>query len=221
MRVYVELADKDTAEKICTAVSLSGGVVVARQIDADLYVGEKVHPFLETVLISSTVPADLTGIIDILLPSQSLEYYLMKFKLICHYSVYSLGLEDFLNEEIYKSRRYSFPLSILMTRVMNSTEELLPRIYSIFKSQARESDKLFIHDKSIIMVLPYTNLDGAKIFARRLLRRSKTVNYAGKTPEIVISIAQSSGDDDAIELLEKLEYSVSKAIQTGQRISIV
>jgi len=218
MRVYVELSDKDTFEKLCSAISLSGGVVVARQIDADLFVGERIHPFLDTVLVSNEVPEDLDGVIDVLLPSRSLEYYLLKFRMIFYSLAYGVSLEDFLNEEIYKSHRYNFPLSVLMARLVNFDVHFLERIYNVFKTQARESDKLFVHDSSIIGVLPYTDLEGAKVFAKRVLRRSRTVNYSGKTPELVISVAQVSRDDEAFDLLGKLEFIIERAIQTGQRI---
>lgn len=218
MRVYVELSDKDTFEKLCSAISLSGGVVVARQIDADLFVGEKIHSFLGTVLIANEVPEDLTGVIDVLLPSRSLEYYLLKFRMIFYSLAYGVSLEDFLNEEIYKSHRYNVPLSVLMARLVNFDVHFLERIYNVFKTQARESDKLFVHDSSIIGVLPYTDLEGAKVFAKRVLRRSRTINYSGKTPELVISVAQVSRDDEAFDLLGKLEFIIERAIQTGQRI---
>ncbi|WP_448524228.1 hypothetical protein [Pseudothermotoga sp.] len=218
MRVYVELSDKDTFEKLCSAISLSGGVVVARQIDADLFVGERIHPFLDTVLVSNEVPEDLDGVVDVLLPSRSLEYYLLKFRMIFYSMAYGIGLEDFLNEEIYKSHRYNFPLSVLMARLVNFDVHFLQRIYNVFKSEARESDKLFVHNNSIIVVLPYTDLEGAKVFAKRVLRRSRTISCSGKTPELVISVAQVSWDDEAFDLLGKLELIIERAVQTGQRI---
>ncbi|WP_461791089.1 hypothetical protein [Pseudothermotoga sp.] len=221
MRVYVELSDKDTEEKIRSAILTCGGVVVARQIDADIFVGETVHPFLGTVLVSTEVPADLTGVIDVILPSQALEYYRMKFKMISCYVSYKLGLEDFLNEEMYKSQSYGFPLSVLMAHLSNFDVQFLQRIYSIFKRQARESDRFFIFNESIVAVLPYTNLDGAKVFARRLLRRSRTLSFGERTPELVVSVSQASSEDDAFDLLGKLEEGVKKAIQTGQRIVAV
>lgn len=220
MRVYVELSDKDTFEKLCSAISLSGGVVVARQIDADLFVGEKIHPFLDTVLVSNEVPEDLNGLVDVLLPSRSLEYYLLKFRMIFYSLAYGVSLENFLNEEIYKSHRYNFSLSVLMARLMNFDVQFLQRVYNVFKAQARESDKLFLRNNSIITVLPYTTLNGARIFAKRILRRSKSINCGGKTPEIVISIAQASGEDEAVDLLYKLEYTIERAIQYGQRIVV-
>ncbi|KAF2958953.1 hypothetical protein AS159_04645 [Thermotoga sp. Ku-13t] len=220
MRAYVELSDKDSEEKIRSAILMSGGVAVARQIDADIFVGETVHPFLDTVLVSSEVPADLAGVIDVVLPSQTLEYYRMKFKMISCYVSYKLGLEDFLNEEIYKSQRYGFPLSVLMARLSNFDVQFLQRIYSIFKRQARESDRFFIFNESIVAVLPYTNLGGAKVFARRLLRRSRSLSFGGRTPELVLSVSQASSEDDAFDLLGKLEEAIKKAIQSGQRIVV-
>ncbi|MEN3008339.1 hypothetical protein [Pseudothermotoga sp.] len=222
MRAYVDFSDRDTFDKICSAIFLSGGVVVSREIDADFFVGEKVHPFLKTVLVSSSVPEDLSNVIDVILPSQSLQYYLKKFSLIfCHF-VHGMGLEDFLDEEIYKSHRYNFPLCVILLRLVNSNTHLLQRIYCVLKNQARESDKIFVYDAAtIIIVLPYTDLDGAKIFARRILRRSRMISLGGKIPEIVVSVTQTTSDSDSIELLAKLEEFVKKAFETGQRLIVV
>lgn len=219
MKVYVEFSDGDIFEKLCSAIFLSGGVVVAREIDADLFVGEKVHPFLSTVLVSNNVPEDLSSVVDILLPVRSLQYYLKKFDLIFCYFTYGTNLEDFLNEEIYKSHRYGFPLCVLLLRLINSDTHLLQKLYCTLKNQARESDKLFVHDNdSIVAILPYTTLEGARIFARRVLRRSKTTSWVGKNPEIVASVTQVAADADASETLSKLEEFAKKAFESGQRL---
>ncbi len=223
MRVYIDLSDEETKQNILQAVSMCCGLAVADEKDADLFVGEKVHPLIDTVIVSKSIPEDLNQIIDVLLPGQSLDYYLMKFKLLYCYVITHCSVESFLDEEIYKSQRYNLPLSIAMVRLVNENELAVRAIYNSAKRQARVSDKIFLYDKNtLIALLPYTQIDGARIFVARLLRHSRRIKIPKHSPQIVSAICQITPQiADSSELILKLEDALLDAMKKAQQITVV
>lgn len=229
MRVLVELKDEDTQKTIHKAIALLGGISVVSFSDADLYVGEKEHPLIPSVLVSDTVPTNPDGYIDVIRPKQSFAYYVMKFKLLSCYLLASCGVENYLDEEIFKSQRYGVPLTLTLVHVEEDREiilEALSRIYSTMRKLVRSSDKIcLLDDQNIISIMPFTPLKGGVAYSRRLLRhiiRIKTPQKANRFPNVFMSVCQISqdiyGSDEAIA---KLEFGIQDGIRRSKRISIV
>lgn len=225
MRVYIDLSDEETKQNILRAVSMCCGLAVADEKDADLFVGEAVHPLLDTVIVSEAVPENLNQVVDVILPKQSLDYYLMKFKLLYCYVITSCSIEAFLDEEIYKSQRYNIPLSVSMIKIDKGDEVAIRTLYSCAKKQARTSDKVMLYDKSTLVVfLPYTQIDGAKVFVSRLIRRSRRIKLPKLShfPQIISAICQITPQiSDSSELIVKLENALTEALIKAQQIVIV
>ena len=225
MRVYIDLSDEETKQNLLQAVSMCCGLAVADEKDADLFVGEKVHPLLDTVIVSKSVPENLNQVVDVVLPKQSLDYYIMKFKLLYCYVVTHCSVEAFLDEEIYKSQRYDIPLSIAMVRLGKEDELAVRTLYSCAKRQARASDKVMLYDKNtLITFLPYTQIEGARIFVGRLLRHSRRIKLPKSThfPQVVSAICQVTTQvADSSELILKLEDALSNALIKAQQIVVV
>lgn len=225
MRVYIDLTDEETKQNILQAVSICCGLAVADEKDADLFVGEQVHPLLDTVIVSRSIPEDLNQVVDVILPKQSLNYYLMKFKLLYCYVMTHCSVEAFLDEEIYKSQRYNIPLSVTMIRLGKEDESAIRMLYSCATKQARISDKIMLYDKNtLIAFLPYTQIDGARIFTSRLLRRSMRIKLPklAHFPQIVSAICQITPQIvDSSELILKLEDALSQALIKAQQIVVV
>ena len=197
MRVLVELKDEDTQKTIHKAIALLGGISVVSFSDADLYVGEKEHPLIPSVLVSDTVPTNPDGYIDVIRPKQSFAYYMMKFKLLSCYLLTSCGVENYLDEEIFKSQRYGVPLTLTLVHVEEDREiilEALSRIYSTMRKLVRSSDKIcLLDDQNIISIMPFTPLKGGVAYSRRLLRhiiRIRTPQKANRFPNVFMSVCQ-------------------------------
>jgi len=197
MRVLVELKDEDTQKTIHKAIALLGGISVVSFSDADLYVGEKEHPLIPSVLVSDTVPTNPDGYIDVIRPKQSFAYYMMKFKLLSCYLLTSCGVENYLDEEIFKSQRYGVPLTLTLVHVEEDREiilEALSRIYSTMRKLVRSSDKIcLLDDQNIISIMPFTPLKGGVAYSRRLLRhiiRIRTPQKANRFPNVFMSVAK-------------------------------
>lgn len=223
--MYIDLSDEQTKEKILQAVSMCCGLAVADEKDADLFVSEKVHPLIDSVVVSESVPQDLSQTVDVLLPKQSLDYYLMKFKLLHCYVVTHCSIEAFLDEEIYNSQRYKVPLSVAMVRLGNQDELAVRTLYGCAKKQARASDRIFLYDKStLIAFLPYTQIDGARVFVARLLRRSRRIKIPklAHFPQAVSAVCQITPQiADSSELILRLEDALSEALMKAQQIVVV
>lgn len=222
MRVYVDIVDEKTKANIFHAIGMCCGVAVADEKDADLYVGEKAHPFLDSVIVTNHIPDDLDQVVDVILPGQELDYYLMKFKLMYCYVLTRCSIETFLDEEIYKSQRYNIPLSIAMVKVCSDEEFTTRALYNNAKKQARTSDRIVLYDKNtLIAILPYAGLDGAKVFVGRLIRRAKRIKLPKTShfPDVIASICQITNEiTDASDLLLRLEETAKDAVLAGQRI---
>ncbi|MEJ5230141.1 MAG: hypothetical protein WHT65_09085 [Pseudothermotoga sp.] len=225
MRVYVDLSDRQTKERVLQAVGMCCGLAVADERDADIFVGEKAHPLIDSVLVSDVVPQDLNQIIDVMLPGQSLDYYLMKFRLLHCYALTHCSVESFLDEEIYRSQRYNIPLSIAMIRLSEENEYAIRALYSDAVKLTRASDKVLLYDKNtLIVILPYTPADGAKVFLSRLLRHIQRIKLPklAHFPEAISAFCQITPQIiDSSDLILKLEDGISQAVIKAQRIVAV
>lgn len=225
MRVYVDLSDGQTKEMVLQAVGMCCGLVVADERDADIFVGEKVHPLIDSVLVSDVVPQDLTQILDIMLPGQTFEYYLMKFRLLHCYVLTHCSVESFLDEEIYRSQRYNIPLSVAMIKLSEENDCAIRALYSDAARLTRTSDKVLLYDKNtLIAILPYTPADGAKVFLSRLLRHTHRMKLPklARFPEVISAFCQITPQIiDSSDLILKLEDGINQGMIKAQRIVAV
>ncbi|MGJ8454213.1 hypothetical protein ACSFC1_02775 [Pseudothermotoga sp. U03pept] len=225
MRVYVDLSDGQTKERVLQAVGMCCGLAVADEKDADLFVGDRVHPLLDSVLVSDDIPQDLSQVIDVLLPGQSLDYYLMKFRLLHCYALTHCNVETFLDEEIYRSQRYNIPLSVAMVRVYQENEYVIRALYNSSARLTRTSDKVLLYDKvTLIAVLPYTSAEGARVFVSRLHRHMNRVKIPKLTssPEVISAVCQITPQIiDSSDLILRLEDGLNQAVTKGQRIVVI
>ncbi len=222
MIVYVDLPEGETREKLIQAISLCSGIPTSDENIADIYLGDSVHPLLETVIVSSEPPRSLENVIDVILPNQTLEYYIMKIRLVHCYVYSKCSVQGFLNEELYKSQRYGIPSSVILIQILSDSILATQTVYKYARNQMRISDKvILLQPGSLLVFLPYTSVEGAKIFATRLLRRVERSKVKGLAafPDVIFSICQVDNQtNDSADLLFRLEQAGQKALQIGRKI---
>ncbi len=224
MTVYISLPEGETKDKIIQAISLCCGIVVADERSADVCISDSKHPLLDTVVVSTQPPESLEDVIDVILPNQTLEYYIMKMKLLHCYVYSKCSPQGFLDEEVYKAQRYNIPLSVILVQIMSKSTSVAQFVYNSAKRQMRVSDRaVFLQPNSLFVLLPYTPIDGAKIFAARLLRRIERTKVKGIAafPDVIFAVCQVDNQViDSTDLFFKLEEAVQRAFQEGRKIVV-
>ncbi|AEH51874.1 nucleotidyl cyclase domain-containing protein [Pseudothermotoga thermarum] len=222
MVVYVKLSESETKRKILQAISLCNAVATVDENIADICISDSLHLLLETVIVSEQPPKSFENVVDVILPDQPIEYYIMKMRMIQCYVYSGCSVSGMLEEEIYKARRHNIPLSAVFVQILSDSTLATQTVYVYAKKLSRISDKVVVLQPSTILVLlPYTSVDGAKVFATRLLRQIERAKIRGLTtfPDVVLSVCQIDDQMSSYEdLILKFEDAVKKAFQSGRKI---
>lgn len=147
-----------------------------------------------------------------------------------------------LEEEFKKSKRYGTPLSCILVDIDNFEEifskhgknganEVLVEVASILLGESRDIDILGrIEDSKFLILLPNTNMDGAKVMADRVFnnvleRPIEIVESDGKAT-LKISVGISNFPNPVVKSVEDMLDGAVKGLNTakghgGNRICVV
>lgn len=139
-----------------------------------------------------------------------------------------------LRKEAEKARRYGLELSLLLIDVdhfkqVNDNhghrvgDEVLHNLAQLIHSTVRDFDMVFrFGGEEIVVLLPYTNLDGARVLGQRLCERvaESTMGHAGeKDVGVTISVGVSSfcvDKEDVGILLSRADEAMYMAKNKGR-----
>lgn len=129
-------------------------------------------------------------------------------------------------QEMERARRYNRPLSCIILdidhfKTVNDTfghlsgDQVLMDIGRILKKNCRQSDLAGRYGgEELIILLPETDLDGARIIAdriREMIEHHKTVDGRGETIQVTVSLGVASITGPEIARLDKYERVIQYA----------
>ena len=133
-------------------------------------------------------------------------------------------LEEFLSREINRAKRYNTKFSALLIdldnfKIINDTlghlegDKVLKQVADIISSNIRKTDfPARYGGDEFIVILPETDLEGAKVVANKLAKAIKE-----KTPVTAsIGAAQYDGEEDFSEFLKKIDDLCYTAKRNGK-----
>lgn len=138
-------------------------------------------------------------------------------------------LEEFINQEIIKSKRYKYNLSLIMIDIDHfkdvndrfghqTGDEVLVKLAEIISLNIRKAD-IFGRwgGEEFIVLLPETNLDEAYIVAENI--RQKVQEYAFDkvgTKTVSLGISEFRQNEDILELIKRADDAMYEAKRTGR-----
>lgn len=132
-----------------------------------------------------------------------------------------------LDQEIGRSKRYSRPLSLLMTdlddfKSYNDTyghlegDLLLKRVSTILKNESRAIDVVCRYaGDEFVVILPETTLVQAEFFAKKILNVVTKRSFTHQTT-LSIGIAEYSRNSDRYDLIMRADQALYQAKQKGK-----
>ena|SRR5260221_2696122 len=142
-------------------------------------------------------------------------------------------IHHLLRVEFNRSQRHHYPLACLVLAVdrleslrdrhgYDAKERVLDGIVSLLREATRSSDYLGrTADDRLMAVVPHTDSAGARVLARRLVERARSMRLE-RMPEpfpvaLSIGIAATAGEGDTFHdvLLAHAEVGLSEAIAAG------
>lgn len=142
-------------------------------------------------------------------------------------------IHHLLRVEFNRSKRHHYPLSCLVLAVdrleslrdrhgYEAKERVLDGIVSLLREATRSSDYLGrTADDRLMAVVPHTDSAGARVLARRLVERARSMHLE-RMPEpfpvaLSIGIASTGGEGDTFHdaLLAHAEVGLAEAIAAG------
>lgn len=150
-----------------------------------------------------------------------------------------LSLEEWLERELSRTRRHGSPLSLMMIDVdhfkkINDTlghlagDLVLKTIADVFKRSTRGSDLLFrFGGDEFTILLPHTDLQGAKDAARQMCRALAALSDAefgldddtsGLRPGISVGVADYQAGDTQESLLQRADSRLYHAKTEGRGV---
>ena len=139
-----------------------------------------------------------------------------------------------LDEELYRSRRYSYPLTLMMLDVDHfkqvndqyghiAGDKVLKAIAEVLKDSVRKSDLVARYGgEEFAIILPETPVEGALVLAERLRKKmaAAKVENNGSTISVTASIGISGFDHEAdksnTDLIAKADAALYKAKRSGR-----
>ncbi len=143
-------------------------------------------------------------------------------------------LDRSLSQEVAKARRYGLELSVMMIdidyfkRVNDSFghsvgDRVLQSLARLLDNSVRDFDRVFRYGgEEIVLLLPYTGIDGAMVLADRLrgwVEERVMVEHAGQEISITISCGISSfcpDSDDEGTLMARADEALYRAKRLGR-----
>ena len=147
---------------------------------------------------------------------------------LCNKSYMNLKLE----EEFKKSRRYGTPLSLIIVDIDNFREiyqrhgkgagnEVLVNIGSVLLCESRDIDIVGrIEDSRFLLLLPSTDLDGAKTMADRVfnnvIERPFEIDDAGVEVKVRVSVGIASCPRVSIKTMDDFVNTAIRGLNTAK-----
>ena len=141
-------------------------------------------------------------------------------------------LQNLLRIEFARARRYELPLSCLAVQIdrlehlrdlygSGARELILGQVMRIVQGQTRVCDAMGRSGDRMVVVLPHTDAEGARVIGERLLKKVQSLSFevAQRSLEVTVSVGISSyTDPDMIffdALLKDAEQAVLEATGAG------
>ena len=134
-----------------------------------------------------------------------------------------------LAEESSRSRRYRYPLGLMLIKVNAPDPEQVGvwvvRLAHMLKERTRAVDILIRYgEDTLAVLLPCTDARGALCLAERIQKMARLL-LSGENVAAPVSIGITSqvGEyrGDKVSLVEQVEWAVHKAAQTGQTVVVL
>ena len=137
-------------------------------------------------------------------------------------------LNDLIEKEFYRSKRYGYHFSILMIDIdnfkkVNDTyghlvgDKVLKKVAETTKKTLRRSDIAIRYGgEEFLIILPHTDLDAAKIAAERIRKNIEKLNVDGVKVTVSIGIADNSLSPRLEDLIRKADQALYIAKRTGK-----
>lgn len=141
-------------------------------------------------------------------------------------------LQNLLRVEFARARRYDYPLCCMAVQVdrldhlrdlygSKAREMILSKVLKVVQGQSRASDAVGWTGDRIVVVLPHTDVDGARVVADRIRRKVGELPFEvnDRHLEVTISLGLAAfTDPDTIffdALLKDAEKALADAMQRG------
>ncbi len=215
MIVHVDLPQRTKRKFERLLKNLS--IPVSSEEEAALIFSDKPHTYKPTVIVGKLeddVPENVIDVID-----SRIDEKIMKLK-VRLYEMYLQvgGFSEVLEEEFMKAKRNTMPLSLVVFKVMDGDMDAVRMLITSLNASSRKSDKAFnLGEGEIVIILPGTDKNGARVFVKRLERRfirKYLKEKVLKKPDYVYGI--SSMEDWMVtgeDLVSAAEYEALKKIR--------
>ena len=216
MIIHVDLPQrtKKKFERLLKKLSIP----VSSEEEAAVIFSTKPHTYKPTVIVGKLeedeLPENVIDIIDTKVDEKTLKLKLRLYETYIQVG----GFNEVLEEEFMKSKRNTMPLSVVVFKIIDRDMDAVRLIVSSLNASSRKSDKTFnLGEGEIVIVLPGTDKNGAKVFVKRLERRfirKYLKEKVLKKPEYVYGI--STVEDWMItgeDLVSAAEYEVLRKLR--------
>ena len=146
-------------------------IPVSSEEEAAMVFSDRPHSYKPTVIVGKydgDVPENVIDVIDSKIDEKTLK---LKVRL---YEVYLQvgGFSEVLEEEFMKAKRNTMPLSLVVFKVIDRDMDAVRMLIASLNASSRKSDKVFnLGEGEIVIILPGTDKNGARVFVKRLERR--------------------------------------------------
>ena len=137
-------------------------------------------------------------------------------------------LNDLIEKEFYRSKRYGYHFSILMIDIdnfkkVNDTyghlvgDKVLKKVAETTKKTIRKSDVAIRYGgEEFLIILPHTDLEAAKIAAERIRKNIEKLDVDGVKVTVSVGIADNSLSPKLEDLIRKADQALYIAKRTGK-----
>ncbi len=149
------------------------------------------------------------------------------------------ALENDLQKELSKVKRYHYPLSLIMCDIdhfkrINDTyghgigDKVLRNLALIWKKSVRETDSVYRYGGEEFMIIaPHTSKEDSFKLAERLRKKVSTYKFVVEPPDKFITITVSLGvtqmqpEESVQELIDRVDKALYKAKKGGRNRTVV
>jgi diguanylate cyclase (GGDEF)-like protein len=133
-------------------------------------------------------------------------------------------LKEIIQRELAKVKRYKIPLSIVLVDIENfklinqnygrtTGDKILKKYSNILMEYTRVVDMVFRYEEdNFLLMLPNTNIEGAKIVAKKIENITNTTLFENGISISVKTAAVECKEDDSLESLIDRAYMLLKGI---------
>jgi len=171
MTVYIDTTRY--SRKLKNILEKIGWIVTEEENEADVVVSDSAHKFKPTIILGTPKCDEIPdNVLDVISP-RDVNEKILRIKSKLYEMFLNIGnFEEFLEEEFAKAKRYTLPLSLVVIKVLDEDKNSIKKLLKTVRLYSRRSDKIFrLSEDELAIVLLGTDLEGTKVFLKRLSKR--------------------------------------------------